>query len=185
VPSLFKKESQVITHILVPLDGSKLAEGVLPYAKDLGSRLHAKVHFLQVFEGEKFDLREAHSDAVGAIESAAAQTEREEMAAGQYLSQLVSSWRAEGIDAGSTVVEGAPAAKIIETAQSLGVDLITMSTHGRSGLGRLVSGSVADEVVRESGIPVLLVKPTDKSSESIDATASSSAAETGVSSMGS
>jgi nucleotide-binding universal stress UspA family protein len=170
----------MISHILVPLDGSELGEGVLPYAKDLGSRLHAKVHFLQVFEGEMPDLGEARSDGRVAIEAAAEQTEREEKAAGNYLSQLVSNWRAEGIDAGCTVVEGAPAVKIIETAHSLGADLIAMSTHGRSGLARLVSGSVADEVVREAGIPVLLVKPPHNASERmIDATASSSAAETG------
>src|SRR5450756_790220 len=174
----------MISHILVPLDGSELGEGVLPYAKDLGSRLHAKVHFLQVFEGEMPDLGEARSDGRVAIEAAAEQTEREEKAAGNYLSQLVSNWRAEGIDAGYTVVEGAPAVKIIETAHSLGVDLIAMSTHGRSGLGRLVSGSVTDEVVRQAGIPVLLVKPPHNASETVAATASSSVAETGAPSIG-
>ncbi len=170
----------MISHILVPLDGSELPEGVLPYAKDLGSRLHAKVHFLQVFEGEMPNLWDAGSDGRVAIEFAAEQTKREEKTAGNYLSQLVSNWRAEGIDAGCTVVEGTPAVKIIETAHSLGVDLIAMSTHGRSGLGRLVSGSVADEVVREAGIPVLLVKPPHHASETVDTTASSSVAETGA-----
>ena len=174
----------MIRTILVPLDGSELAEGVLPYAKDLGSRLHAKVHFIQVFERETPDLLRASSDKrvaiESAIESASEQTDSKEKTASNYLSQLVSNWRAAGIDAGCTVVEGAPAVKIIETAYSLGVDLIAMSTHGHSGLGRLVSGSVADEVVREAGIPVLLVKPPHNASERmIDATASSSAAETG------
>jgi nucleotide-binding universal stress UspA family protein len=163
----------MISHILVPLDGSELAEGVLPYAKDLGSRLHAKVHFLQVFEGEMPELWESGSAGMVALEAAAEQTERKEITAGNYLSQLVSSWRAEGIDAESTVVKGAPAVKIIETARSLGVDLIAMSTHGRSGLGRLVSGSVADEVVREAGIAVLLVTPPhDMPAETPDAAAS-------------
>ncbi len=175
----------MISHILVPLDGSELGEGVLPYAKDLGSRLHAKVHFLQVFEWEMPDFWEARSDGRAALESASEQTEREEKAGDNYLSQLVSNWRAEGIDAECTVVQGAPAVKIIETAHSLGVDLIAMSTHGRSGISRLVSGSVADEVVREAGIPVLLVKPPHHASETIDATASSSAAETGAASIGS
>ena len=172
----------MISHILVPLDGSELGEGVLPYAKDLGSRLHAKVHFLQVFEGEMPDLGDARSGGRVTIEAA---EEREEKAAGNYLSQLVSNWQAEGIDAGSTVVEGSPTFKIIETAHALGADLIAMSTHGRSGLGRLVSGSVADEVVREAGIPVLLVKPLRQASESADAVASPSATETGTPSIGS
>src|SRR5450756_428457 len=166
----------MIRQILVPLDGTELGEAVLPYAKDLGSRLHAKVHFLQVFEGETPNLLEweAASNVGPAIEAAAEETDREEKGADNYLSRLVSNWRAEGIDAGCTVVEGAPAVKIIETAHSLGVDLIAMSTHGRSGLARLVSGSVTDEVVRQAGIPVLLVKPPHNALERmIDATASS------------
>ena len=135
----------MISQILVPLDGTELGEAVLPYAKDLGSRLHAKVHFLQVFEGETPNLLEweAASNVGPAIEAAAEETDREEKGADNYLSRLVSNWRAEGIDAGCTVVEGSPAVKIIETAHSLGVDLIAMSTHGRSGLSRPVSGSVA------------------------------------------
>ena len=180
----------MISYILVPLDGSELGEGVLPYAKDLGTRLHAKIHFLQVFEGEMPNPWNVGSEEVGsggmvAIEAAAEQTEKKEMAAGNYLSQLVSNWRAEGIDVGSTVVEGSPAVKIIEIAHSLGVDLIAMSTHGRSGLSRLVSGSVADEVVREGGIPVLLVKPHHHMLETVDATGASSVAETGEPSTGS
>ena len=179
----------MIRTILVPLDGSELAEGVLPYAKDLGSRLHAKVHFIQVFERETPDLLRASSDKrvaiESAIESASEQTDSKEKTASNYLSQLVSNWRAEGIDAGSTVVEGSPTFKIIETAHALGADLIAMSTHGHSGLGRLVSGSVADEVVREAGIPVLLVKPLRQASESADAVASPSATETGTPSIGS
>jgi nucleotide-binding universal stress UspA family protein len=169
----------MISHILVPLDGSDLAEGVLPYAKDLGIRLHAKIHFLWVFKGETPDLLAGRSDARAAIEAAADLTESERKTAANYLSQLVNNWRGEGIDAGSTVVDGAPAVKIIETAHSLEVDLIAMSTHGRSGLGRLVSGSVADEVLREGGIPVLLVKPSHVASQTIEPAASSSVAEAG------
>lgn len=173
----------MISHILVPLDGSELGEAVLPYAKDLGRRLNAKVRFLQVSEGEMPDLWDARSDARAAVEAAAKLTEREEKVADNYLSDLVSSWRAEGIDAECTVVEGAPAVKIIETAHSLDVDLIAMSTHGRSGLGRLVSGSVADEVLREAGIPVLLVKPIHTASQTIEATASASVAGAGAMSL--
>jgi nucleotide-binding universal stress UspA family protein len=173
----------MISHILVPLDGSELAEGVLPYAKDLGRRLHAKIHFLWVVEGKIPVLLEAGSDGTSPIEIAAEQTERERKQADNYLSQLVSNWRGEGVDAGCTVVEGAPAVKIIETAHSLDVDLIAMSTHGRSGLGRLVSGSVADEVLREAGIPVLLVKPIHTASQTIEATASASVAGAGAMSL--
>jgi nucleotide-binding universal stress UspA family protein len=177
----------MISHILVPLDGTELGEAALPYAKDLGIRLHAKVRFLQVFEGETPNLLEwgeTISNVEPAIEAAAEQTEIEEKSADTYLSRLVSSWRAEGIDADCTVVEGSPAVQIIETAHSLGVDLIAMSTHGRSGLSRLVSGSVADEVVREAGIPVLLVKPLHMDSHAMDAVASSSVAETVAPSIG-
>lgn len=174
----------MIRHILVPLDGSELAEEVLLLAKDLATRLHAKIQFLQVFEGGMLDLSAVHSDGRAAIKAAAEQTEVKRGAADHYLSQLVSDWQAEGIDAECTVVEGTPARQIIKAAHSLGVDLIAMSTHGRSGLGRLFSGSVADEVLRESGIPVLMVKASHSVSETTEAAASPSEAETAVLSHG-
>ena len=54
---------------------------------------------------------------------------------------------------------GTPAKSIIEFCQKEGVDLVVMTTHGRNGLKRAFVGSIADEVIRESGVPVLVIRP--------------------------
>src|SRR5207244_4373078 len=64
-----------------------------------------------------------------------------------------------GTDVETTIVEGHAAAAIIEVAAQRNAGLIVLSSHGRSGLGRLVYGSVADAVLRESKVPVLVVRP--------------------------
>ncbi len=148
----------MISRILVTLDGSALAESVLPYARDLATRLRAKLLFLRVVESRTSELMMGEFVAPDALDAAARQTEAEKREAVDYLSRLTREWNGEGIDAEWEVLEGRPATKIIEVARARDIDLIAMSTHGRSGLGKLVFGSVADEVLRECGTPVLLVK---------------------------
>jgi nucleotide-binding universal stress UspA family protein len=157
----------MIRRVLVPLDGSKLAEGVLPYVEDLGKRLRAQIAFVQIMEsGVSMFIPE--SSTLDVIKTAEHRTERERKAASDYLSRLVGAWQAEGIEARWQVIAAdgipgnTPASKIIEVAHTLGADLIAMSTHGRSGLSRMFFGSVADEVLRESGVPVLLVRAGGK-----------------------
>jgi len=157
----------MIGHILVPLDGSKQAEVVLPYAKELGVRLNARITLLRVIQyGMPADALEGVTAAT--VQAMEEETEREVKAASDYLSRLAGDWQAEGIDTKWRVAEvaypprGTPAPKIIELASSLGADLIAMSTHGRSGLDRVFFGSVADEVLREAGTPVLLIRAGHK-----------------------
>jgi nucleotide-binding universal stress UspA family protein len=157
----------MIRRILVPLDGSKLAEGVLPYVEDLGQRLRAQITFVQVIEsGVPMVIPE--STTVDVFKAAEEQTERESKAAGEYLSRLTGAWQEEGIEtrwqvaALDRIPGSMTASKIIELAHSLEADMIAMSTHGRSGLSRVFFGSVADEVLRKSGIPVLLVRTGDR-----------------------
>lgn len=157
----------MIKNILLPLDGSELAECVLPYVEDLASCLKAKVYFVHVVDkslvqtftatGEVYMLDPKVMADANARETAEAQTR---------LSFLANEWQAKGIDVTTEVIDqlnsGSPGRSLIEYAHSHAIDLIAMSTHGRSGLNRLVFGSVAEEVVRgDHGIPVLLVKPTD------------------------
>jgi nucleotide-binding universal stress UspA family protein len=122
--------------ILVPLDGSALAERALPYALELaraGARLEL-VHVHHRGQPAGVDL-----DAVAERLSAAGATAEAHVGA-----------VADGDDLGQAVVG---------TARELGAELIVMSTHGRSGLGRWIYGSVADQVLRQSPVPVLLVPP--------------------------
>ncbi len=146
--------------ILVPLDGSDLAEAALPHATAMAGRFGASLTLLQAVT----TLPMATAVDAGAAAGAEAMIsvdalEASEEAAQEYLNQLSHRPELEGIQIRKRVVRGRPAREIVRTAQEEGIDLIVMSTHGRSGLGRLVFGSVADQVLRESGVPILLVRP--------------------------
>ncbi len=136
--------------IVVPLDGSKLSEGTLPYVENLASRMHAEVYLVQVL-----DTRLVAPDLV-----LTRTTEDDLKGAEDYLSRLAGIWQSRDIDTKWEVLWGAPAPSIINFARSHKAFMIAMSTHGRSGVGRMVFGSVADQVMRDAGIPVLLVRPT-------------------------
>ena len=139
--------------ILVPLDGSELAECVLPHVKGLAAGCNiGEVVLLQVVEpppawaAEGIDLN--------AVESASIRLAKE------YLPKVQSRLAAEGIKVSSEVIVGRAGETIIEFAKQNKVDLIAIATHGRSGISRWVFGSVADRVLRSSGVPMLVVRPT-------------------------
>ncbi len=151
--------------VLVPLDGSPLAEAALPHAVAVAGRFGAALTLMQVVT----TLPMAAAVDAGAAAGAEAMMsvdalEASEEAAQEYLGELSRRPEVEGIQIRRKVVRGRPAREIARAAQEEGVDLIVMSTHGRSGLGRLVFGSVADQVLRESGIPILLVRPRGSAS---------------------
>ncbi len=125
----------MIKSVLVPLDGSELAEEALGYALPVAQRHDADVHLIFVISHE--------ADA----------TEDDE--ARQYLSGVIER---NNIDAQTHVRFGSPADEIIETGDDLEEPLIVMTTHGRTGIGRWIYGSVADKVVHASDAPVLLLR---------------------------
>lgn len=150
-----------MTIILVPLDGSRLAEEVLPHVEDLARRIQASIHFIEVIEPPTRLTGSPALDTSGAVRAATlGEEERHRSAAEEYLSRISEEWKSKKIETTWEVVEGRAATKIVEAAQERHCYLIAMSTHGRSGLGQLVYGSVANEVVREGGLPVLILKPT-------------------------
>ena len=146
--------------ILVPLDGSKLAEAVLPHVENLAVRMHAEVFFMQSLD-IPIRVVAAQSDALpgNVLTTTEVHLEQARKSAEEYLSGLAAAWQAKDIDASWEIVEGKASTRIIDAARTHKAAIIAMSTHGRSGLGQLVFGSVANEVLRESGIPVLLVRP--------------------------
>jgi nucleotide-binding universal stress UspA family protein len=79
----------------------------------------------------------------------------------EYLPPIAAELRGRGIDADWEVRHGSPATTILAVAKSWGADLIAMSTHGRSGLGRLLFGSVAEHVLRHADVPVFLMRQTE------------------------
>ncbi len=142
--------------ILVPLDGSELAESVLPKVKALAQCTGAEIALLRVAV--------APVNASISMEPLVAldidrDAEAEAMA---YLGGVETQLRAEGFRASKWMGRGAIAETILEFARNADADMIAMCTHGRGGLARLVIGSIADEVVRHAAVPVLLVRPAGR-----------------------
>jgi nucleotide-binding universal stress UspA family protein len=120
--------------ILVPLDGSPLGGRALPYAAHLARAGRGRLVLVRAAEGAS-DEQAGERDLTGAAESL--------------------PWRDVPVE--THVRQGAPADVILEAAGTWGAGCIAMSTHGRSGLGRVIFGSVADAVLRRARVPVLLV----------------------------
>ena len=143
--------------ILVPLDGSALAQAILPYVMALAKGFHSRVILLHVAE-TALD-HEAPEQKTYADET----MERIRPLAENYLVGVADELRREGIDTETKVVKGRAAAQIMEHCEQENVGLIALSTHGRSGLARWVMGSGIDQILRACEQPVLLVRPRDES----------------------
>ena len=147
--------------ILICLDGTKLAEQILPYA-ELASLCGGKAVLLQVLELSKAfppASMPAFAPTYFSNEQVELQVEGLENEAEGYLDLQAKKLREDGIDVDCVVLEGIPGEAIINYAESNGVDLIAIATHGRGGLGRVAFGSVADFVLKKAGRPVLLIRP--------------------------
>jgi nucleotide-binding universal stress UspA family protein len=136
--------------ILVPLDGSDMAESAIPEAlhmarSDSFTLLLIRAANARIIPG---------ADVIGAQIIAVRDAE-------EYLAALKDKLLKQGVRGIETHVWYGPAASaIVEAARVNKVDLIVMTTHGRSGLGRLVFGSVAESVLRGTAVPILLIRPT-------------------------
>ena len=152
------------SHVLVPLDGSEAAEAVLPHAQSIASAFHARLTLLRASVAvETLVAQTAGSGGPGLGDVSAPidpepvlEAEREE--AEDYLDALVARLRVQHVEVAVDRPEGPAEDVIVQRARDLDVDLIAMTTHGRSGLGRLVFGSVADAVLRHAPCPVLLIR---------------------------
>jgi nucleotide-binding universal stress UspA family protein len=156
----------VYSKILVPLDGSKLAEVVLPYVVELARRFDSEVTLIQVVAPFSKLVAETMPGAIeptGAaagvgVEAASEALKAEREDAGSYLAKVAKRLKGRQIKVRAEIVEGVAGDTIVEYAHGHAMDLIAMSTHGRSGLLRLVFGSAADQVLRQAGTPVLLIR---------------------------
>ena len=145
--------------ILVCLDGSKVAGQILPYAIEEAIRFRSKLVLLQVTGAHIVPVAETGTSAI-AVEAAAQQIEREQKDAKAYLEALAQQLREKGINAEYIMLQGLQIGQtIVEYANENAVDLIAIATHGRSGLKRLVLGSVAEFVLRKSRLPILVIRP--------------------------
>jgi nucleotide-binding universal stress UspA family protein len=150
------EEVYMYTTILVPLDGSKRAEGILPYVEKLALSFDAKVIFLQVIETRFAYISPYtyYSDA----ELEQFETKKLIEDAEIYLGGLQGEFQEKGIQARFLVAEGSVVKTIINIAEREGVDLIAMASHGRTGLARVFYGSVAAGVLHQVDRPLLLIR---------------------------
>jgi len=141
--------------ILVPLDGSELAECVLPHVKSIATGCNVqKVVFMRVVE--PFHVSGAELLVNDKI---AKQIDSEIKArAEEYLKRVASQIQYNGVDVKTEVATGNAAESLVDYASKNGVDLIILATHGRSGVKRWVWGSVADRLIRSASVPVLMVR---------------------------
>jgi nucleotide-binding universal stress UspA family protein len=134
---MVKRMSQ-LQEILVPLDGSRVAESVLPYLRDLAPRFGSHVHILGVGIGRK--------------------TRRVNRLLEDYTNRIANGLKGDNIKAEAVIRYGTAADKILDFTTENEIDLIIMATHGRSGITRWWMGSVAEKVISEATAPVLLVR---------------------------
>lgn len=138
--------------ILVPLDGSKVAEGVLPHAKSLAYSEGAELILLTVGANPALDY--AFSDPGLAQQAIQEQEDR----SSKYITEIETQLKSAGFKTSTQMRVGSVADVILGVAEELQVDVIAMSTHGRTGPARWLLGSIAERVVRNSNIPVLLIR---------------------------
>jgi nucleotide-binding universal stress UspA family protein len=138
--------------ILVPLDGSELAEVVLPHVKEVAAgHDEGKVILLRIVEPLPAGTPPAVDFEV---------VKKAGVKAGEdYLARIQAKLNKEGLTVETKVLTGRPAETISEFAQREKVDLIAIATHGHSGIRRWVFGSVADKLVSSSSVPILLIRP--------------------------
>ena len=140
--------------ILVPLDGSKMSEAALPYVRSLAQANQAEVYLMEVAESLQ---PHRYPQGVALLEPLVFELRAE---ANAYVHHIATTFNDLGIRTHAEVVDSVDIADaILSQAEAKGVDLIALSTHGRSGVSRWLMGSVADKVVNNAKVPVLLVRP--------------------------
>jgi nucleotide-binding universal stress UspA family protein len=140
---------------LVPLDGSSVAETIIPFIVDIAGPLDMEVVLLRVVE----PITPVVIEGARHVELEDVEARRTD--AEEYLAPIAVELRNRAVRVETRVRRGNPAEQIVAAARETGADLIAMSTHGRGGLGRLVFGSVAQAVLRQVEIPVFLMRATE------------------------
>jgi nucleotide-binding universal stress UspA family protein len=139
--------------ILVPLDGSPLAEAALPHAAALAKAIGSDITLVIVWEEVEESLLRGQPDLAAQIALSGQEACR------RYVEEQAQKLRAEQIDVSSRVLTGRATDAILETASEVNARFIALSSHGRGGIQRWWAGSVATAVMRHATVPVLVVGP--------------------------
>jgi nucleotide-binding universal stress UspA family protein len=145
--------------VVIPLDGSPVAEGILPFIMQIAGPLDLEVLLLRVVEPQMPEVMEGSRYVV--VEDEATRLADAE----EYLRPVAAQLTGRGVRVRTAVRRGRPVEEILAAARETDADLVAMTTHGRSGLGRLLFGSVAEAVLRQSDRPVFLMKLSERQAE--------------------
>lgn len=143
-----------ITSVIVPLDGSELAEQSVPVATEIAKACGAEMLFLQAVHLPSYAVSGPGAENYGSDFGVGGKRDLVR----EYLHSFVRKAEEAGLKARSHAALGNAAARIVEDSKEIPGSLIVISSHGRSGFKRMVLGSVADELVRDSHHPVLVLK---------------------------
>jgi nucleotide-binding universal stress UspA family protein len=150
--------------VLVCLDGSALAEEILPYIAE-ESRSFKKVILLKVLNGPDIELPlGVPGETLGPVQTTAGleHFKKEMEDSPVYLEQKAQPLREKGLKVECVILEGNPTAAIIDYAHDNKVGIIAIATHGYSGLRHITMGSTAEYILKHSGLPLLLITPRKK-----------------------
>lgn len=153
-----------INHLVVPLDGSEFAETVLPHAATLARQMSLRMTLLRVLPQESAlfdDSSIALNEILTGIEPKTATKVRD------YMEGVAARLRNSCLEVNEALPSGKVSTEIVNYAQGLEHSMIALATHGRSGLSRLLLGSIAEAVIRESGCPVLVIRPAPLPQEQV------------------
>jgi nucleotide-binding universal stress UspA family protein len=141
----------MIDELLFPTDGSEGATVALDHALDLAAAHDATLHVLNVADTTRDSVTQIGGRVIDALEREGTQVVREAAARASD----------RGVPTVTDVLQGEPAPTVVDYADTYGMDLVVMPTHGRRGLGRFLLGSTTDRVVRRADVPVLTIRPVD------------------------
>lgn len=144
-----------IDSVIVPLDGSRLAEAALPFATELARRMSLKLILARDVEFGVFSTLKGEYKYISTIPL----DDEMEAEAVKYLKETAGSLKSTGLNVEWRLLRGGPAATVNELAGTTPGSIVVMATHGRSGVKRWALGSVTEKVVRSSGDPVVIVPP--------------------------
>ncbi len=170
----YVQQRSTYRRVLIPLDGSELAEQVLPYVKALATTPHALTDERDVQEDANIFLISVLTAGLGdrtmalltsyppGLQLTTTALDQAEVQLMAYLRSVAAFFRERGVAAQIEIRRGLPADEILDYADEIDADLISMTTHGFSGVSRWVYGNVAGKVLQEAKCPVLLVRPQSK-----------------------
>ena len=159
----------MFSKILLPLDGSDLSRAAIAHARELAVATKAPIVLLQVIDSEEQLISQASGITIEpmamgevTVDAARAAVASQRAAATQNLEAARAQLATAGVQAEVVIRDGNPGDEIVDSVKELGVDVVVIATHGRTGFRRAILGSVADHVARNTpNAAVLLVKPVE------------------------